>query len=265
MSTPGALRASALPSRRLLHVIVRCPSWSRSYGWIGVGLPNANPNRLPYWQVDVLHVESMPKSYMDAALECAFDIHLHQPPGDILVFLTGQQEIEKACRKLNEMVCSLPAGSCGDLVVLPVYAALPPELQARVFAPAPPGCRRCIVATNIAETSITVDGVVYVIDPGFVKQKAGPSCLWPLLGVKSRPVPFRGRNRLQPSHAELQPEDCHGQPGRHGHLQSPGNAASGPRRPDQARQVLPSLPEKVLREGDARDDQVREAGRCSGV
>ena len=43
--------------------------------------------------------------------------------------------------------------------------------QARVFAPAPEGCRRCIVATNIAETSITVAGVVYVIDPGMVKEK----------------------------------------------------------------------------------------------
>lgn len=43
--------------------------------------------------------------------------------------------------------------------------------QARVFAPAPEGCRRIIVATNIAETSITVAGVVYVIDPGMVKQK----------------------------------------------------------------------------------------------
>ena len=45
-------------------------------------------------------------------------------------------------------------------------------LQARVFAPGPPNCRRVIVATNIAETSITVEGVVYVIDPGLVKQKS---------------------------------------------------------------------------------------------
>lgn len=46
------------------------------------------------------------------------------------------------------------------------------ETQARVFAPGPPDCRRVIVATNIAETSITVEGVVYVIDPGLVKQKS---------------------------------------------------------------------------------------------
>ena len=45
------------------------------------------------------------------------------------------------------------------------------NLQARVFQPAPEGCRRCVVATNIAETSITVDGVVYVVDPGMIKQK----------------------------------------------------------------------------------------------
>ena len=75
-------------------------------------------------------------------------------------------------RALNDTVRSLPPEECADLLVLPLYAALPPEMQARVFAPPPaPGIRRCIVATNIAETSVTVDGVVYVIDPGTVKQK----------------------------------------------------------------------------------------------
>lgn len=57
------------------------------------------------------------------------------------------------------------------LLVLPLYAALPLGLQARVFAPAPPGVRRCIVATNIAETSVTLDGVVYVVDAGVCKEK----------------------------------------------------------------------------------------------
>jgi ATP-dependent RNA helicase DHX8/PRP22 len=92
--------------------------------------------------------------------------------GDILVFLTGQAEIDKAVAKLNTAVCSLPEGSAGDLLVLPLYAALPPELQLRVFRPPQPGVRRCIVATNVAETSITVEGVVYVVDSGVMKLKS---------------------------------------------------------------------------------------------
>jgi ATP-dependent RNA helicase DHX8/PRP22 len=58
-------------------------------------------------------------------------------------------------QRLNKEVCNLPEGSAGELLVLPLYAALPPELQLRVFRPALPGVRRCIVATNVAETSIT--------------------------------------------------------------------------------------------------------------
>jgi ATP-dependent RNA helicase DHX8/PRP22 len=85
---------------------------------------------------------------------------LHTPPtcipsGDILIFLTGQAEIDKAVQRLNSEVCNLPEGSAGELLVLPLYAALPPGLQLRVFRPAQPGVRRCIVATNVAETSIT--------------------------------------------------------------------------------------------------------------
>ena len=58
------------------------------------------------------------------------------------------------------------------LVVLPIYSALPSEVQSRVFEPSDPGSRKVVIATNIAETSLTIDGIVYVIDPGFVKQKA---------------------------------------------------------------------------------------------
>jgi ATP-dependent RNA helicase DHX8/PRP22 len=69
-------------------------------------------------------------------------------------------------------VAQLPADSCGELIVLPIYAALPLEMQASVFLPPPDGCRRCVVATNIAETSITIDGIVYVIDSGKCKEKS---------------------------------------------------------------------------------------------
>ena len=53
--------------------------------------------------------------------------------GDILVFLTGQAEIDKAVRALNDAVRAAPPGSCGDLMVLPIYAALPPEMQVGVL------------------------------------------------------------------------------------------------------------------------------------
>lgn len=58
-----------------------------------------------------------------------------------------------------------------ELIVLPVYSALPSEMQTRIFEPAPPGSRKIVIATNIAETSLTIDGIYYVVDPGFVKQK----------------------------------------------------------------------------------------------
>ncbi|CAG9466381.1 unnamed protein product [Pedinophyceae sp. YPF-701] len=121
--------------------------------------------------VEVLHSTEKPKDYADAAVETAMDIHCDCGEGDILVFLTGQHEIEKACRKLRALVEATPEGAAGPVVPLPLYAALPPDAQARVFAPAPPGVRRCIFATNIAETSVTVDGVVYVVDAGMSKQK----------------------------------------------------------------------------------------------
>ncbi|CAO2829439.1 unnamed protein product [Amaranthus hypochondriacus] len=85
--------------------------------------------------------------------------------------MTGQEDIEKLVNKLEDRVRNLEEGSVMDAVVYPLHGSLPPELQVRVFSPPPPNCRRFIVATNIAETSLTVDGVVYVIDCGYVKQK----------------------------------------------------------------------------------------------
>ena len=90
--------------------------------------------------------------------------------GDILLFLTGQEEIDTACEVLYERMKSL-GQEVPDLIILPVYSALPSEMQTRIFDPAPPGSRKVVIATNIAETSLTIDGIYYVVDPGFVKQK----------------------------------------------------------------------------------------------
>lgn len=57
------------------------------------------------------------------------------------------------------------------LLVLPIYSQLPSDLQAKVFEKTPDGTRKCVVSTNIAETSLTIDGIKYVIDAGFCKLK----------------------------------------------------------------------------------------------
>ena len=61
--------------------------------------------------------------------------------------------------------------SCAQIVICPLYAKLPPAEQAKAFLPAPPKTRKVILATNVAETSITIPGVRYVIDTGFCKEK----------------------------------------------------------------------------------------------
>lgn len=107
-------------------------------------------------------------------------IHACEDPGDILLFLTGEEEIEEACKKLRaegDKLFQGSGGAVGKLLVLPLYSSLPPAQQAKIFDPAPeavgngaPG-RKVVVSTNIAETSLTIDGIVYVVDPGFSKQK----------------------------------------------------------------------------------------------
>jgi pre-mRNA-splicing factor ATP-dependent RNA helicase DHX16 len=59
-----------------------------------------------------------------------------------------------------------------ELVILPIYANLPSDLQAKIFEPTPTGARKVVLATNIAETSLTIDNIIYVIDPGFCKENS---------------------------------------------------------------------------------------------
>nr|GEX99983.1 probable pre-mRNA-splicing factor ATP-dependent RNA helicase DEAH4 [Tanacetum cinerariifolium] len=109
---------------------------------------------------EILYSAEQPKSYIESSLRKAIDIHVNEPEGDIFIFMTGQDDIEKLVSSLEEKIQNLEVGSCMDAVVLPLHGSLPPEMQIRVFSPPPKDCRRIIVATNIAETSLTVDGVV---------------------------------------------------------------------------------------------------------
>lgn len=119
--------------------------------------------------VDIIYTPEPVPDYVKAAISTALKIHREKPPGDILLFLTGEEEIENACEKIREGARSVSNKEFP--LVLPLYASLAPKDQQRVFRPAKnQNQRKIIVSTNIAETSVTIDGVVYVIDPGFVKQ-----------------------------------------------------------------------------------------------
>ena len=120
--------------------------------------------------VEVLYTKAPESDYLDAALITVMQIHLTEPEGDVLLFLTGQEEIDTAAQILFERIKGL-GPSVPDLHILPVYSALPSEMQTRIFDPAPAGSRKCVIATNIAEASLTIDGIYYVVDPGFAKQK----------------------------------------------------------------------------------------------
>ena len=129
------------------------------------------------YPVELYYTPEFQRDYLDSAIRTVLQIHATEDPGDILLFLTGEDEIEDAVRKISlEGDKLIREEGCGPLAVYPLYGSLPPYQQQRIFEPAPepyngkPG-RKVIVATNIAETSLTIDGIVYVVDPGFSKQK----------------------------------------------------------------------------------------------
>ena len=120
--------------------------------------------------VDIHYTKNPEANYIQAALTTIFQIHTTQElPGDILVFLTGQDEIETMQESLEE-ACHKLGSLIKPLIICPVYASLPTDLQKNIFEPTPPNSRKIVLATNIAETSITIEGISYVIDPGYVKE-----------------------------------------------------------------------------------------------
>ena len=128
------------------------------------------------YPVEINYLKNPTDDYVECAIKKVIQIHKEEKPGDILLFLTGEEEIESACQQIREGIEEL-GDDVGYANVVPIYSTLPPYLQEKIFEP-PPGPnikgikgRKIVVATNIAESSITIDGIVYVVDPGFTKQK----------------------------------------------------------------------------------------------
>lgn len=121
--------------------------------------------------VDIHYLTSPSDDYVERAVQTVFEIESQEPEGDILIFLTGRDEIDSCIEMIADRIPSLPAGA-QKLLPLPLYAGLSTEQQMYVFEPAPEQSRKVIVATNIAEASVTIPGIVYVVDCGFVKLRA---------------------------------------------------------------------------------------------
>lgn len=131
--------------------------------------------------VEIFYTQEPEPDYVEAAIRTVLMIHRAEGEGDILLFLTGEEEIEDACRKIKieaDDLLNQDPDAVGPLICIPLYSSLPPMQQQRIFDPPPtrrnpdgPAGRKVIVSTNIAETSLTIDGIAYVVDPGFSKQK----------------------------------------------------------------------------------------------
>ncbi|KAF2169657.1 hypothetical protein M409DRAFT_64720 [Zasmidium cellare ATCC 36951] len=123
------------------------------------------------YPVKLHYLDNPTEDVVDAALQRILHLHCKEPmPGDILVFMTGQEIIQGLQKLVEELAGNLPS-EYPRLLVLPLFAALPQAAQQRIFERAPPNTRKVILSTNIAETSVTVPGVRYVVDTGKAKIK----------------------------------------------------------------------------------------------
>ena len=150
------------------------------------------------YPVDVFYTKAPEADYIDAAVVTILQIHVTQEtPGDILVFMTGQEEIETAVEILQHRTRGL-GSKIKELMILPIYSTLPAEEQSKIFEPTPPNARKVILGTNIAETSLTIEGIRFVVDTGFCKQNAynprtGMESLWVMPVSQASAIQRAGR------------------------------------------------------------------------
>jgi len=163
------------------------------------------PGRM--FPVDILYTKAPEADYLDAVVVTCLQIHVTQElPGDILVFLTGQEEIETAAEILTLRTKGL-GSRIRELMICPIYSSLPSDMQAKIFEPTPEGCRKVVLGTNIAETSLTIDGIRYVIDAGFAKQNS----FNPRTGMESlivTPISKAASNQRAGRAGRTQPGKC---------------------------------------------------------
>ncbi|XP_055333360.1 ATP-dependent RNA helicase DHX33-like [Paramacrobiotus metropolitanus] len=135
--------------------------------------------------VEIMYSPQSIDDYVHAAIVSVFQIHRASPPGGILVFLTGREEIEESITRCQQLTKSLP-DTLRNIAFFPLFANLPTDVQMEAMKKSSPGNRKVIFATNVAETSVTIPGVKYVIDSGRVKSKTfSPATGMDLLKVRT--------------------------------------------------------------------------------
>ena len=140
---------------------------------------NSSVIRIPgrEYPVEINYIKNPEKDYIDSAMMKCLQIHRYEDPGGVLVFLPGQDDIETLTNLLEEKLndvkeCRVSVkGVIKNYDVIPLYAAMSPDEQLKAFIPPIDGVRKYVLATNIAETSVTISGIKYVIDVGFVKTR----------------------------------------------------------------------------------------------
>lgn len=175
------------PSLRLIvtSATLECDRFSRYFS-------NCPVFKIPgrTFPVEVMYTKEAELDYLQAAIQTTLQIHRTESSGDILLFLTGQEEIETACEMLQQ------SNRDSSMCILPLYASMPSTQQSLVFEPVPKEVRKIVVGTNIAETSLTIPGIRFVVDTGMCKQKVYN----PRLGMDSLQVtPISQAQALQRS------------------------------------------------------------------
>lgn len=162
-------------------------------------------NQAPYmhipsrtYPVSVAYLQEATPDYLLASLGTVEWIHRTKGPGDILVFLSGEDEIKRLCSLLQNMTKNLD--------VLPLYSRMSPAMRRRICGASPQ--RRCIVTTNIAKTNVTIDSIVYVVDPGLFKQmvynpRAEQKCL------RVQPISQTSARQRMDQAGRTQPGTCY--------------------------------------------------------
>lgn len=118
----------------------------------------------------VFYLDDPCPDYVRGTVDTIMKIHRKEPPGDILAFLTGLEEVNNAINMLRDHM-DVAGIDEEQLKILPMHGSLTHHDQLRVFFHVPRTTRKVIIATNIAETSVTIPGIVYVIDCGYIKLK----------------------------------------------------------------------------------------------